>query len=434
MTGFIPLPPAVETALGLLSDHGHSGYCVGGCVRDALLGRIPADWDLASSADPEALANIFASYRRIEVGAKHGTITVIFSGQPLEITSYRTEGAYRDHRRPDRVSFTGDIFSDLRRRDFTVNAMAYHPNVGVLDPLGGKEDLKGQRLRCVGDPFRRFTEDPLRILRCVRFSGQLNFEIEKKTKEAAGILRGQLAYLSRERTQGELSKLLLSPYAAKSLSENTDILLQILPKEILSESCRTDRIGSIPDFRPLDTLPEKLPLRLAFLFCVLQDAKCLRSAFAQRPTQIQCLEKALQHLRYPKETIRSATALLSYCQSPLPFDAFFIKSLMGSHGASFFGDLLSLLSATLQTLPETEGRQKQQALSQASRMAQEFSDRDACLRLKQLAVKGSDLIRSGFPPGKQIGEILRDLLDQVLKDRLPNEVSALLHYAKKTYG
>ena len=231
------LPPYIQTALQILKEHGAQGYAVGGCVRDALLGLTPHDYDLAVNVPPAVTEACFIGYKVIETGLKHGTVTVVLEGHNVEITSFRTEGAYTDGRRPDSVYFTADPAEDLSRRDFTVNAMAYAPETGLIDLFGGQEDLKNKVLRCVGAPEQRFNEDALRILRALRFAAALGFAIEEQTAAAVHAYAENLTHVSAERIFAELKKLLQGVCAEPILKEYRDVLrvcvpaLRALPEE-----------------------------------------------------------------------------------------------------------------------------------------------------------------------------------------------------------
>ena len=236
------LPPYVQKALEILQNHGAMGCAVGGCVRDALLGLTPNDYDIAVNVPPAETIRCFEGYKVIETGVKHGTVTVVIDGQNLEITSFRTDGDYKDLRRPETVAFTADVAQDLSRRDFTVNAMAYSPEEGLIDLFGGQEDLKNKVLRCVGDPVRRFNEDALRILRALRFAAVLGFAIEEQTAAAVHAYAENLTHVSAERIFAELKKLLQGVYAEPILKEYRDVLrvcvpaLRALPEEAYSDA------------------------------------------------------------------------------------------------------------------------------------------------------------------------------------------------------
>ena len=245
----IDIPAATARAIGILEQHGYAAYLVGGCVRDACRGAQPYDWDIATSALPAEILKVFADFRTIPTGLRHGTVTVRMDGEPLEITTFRSDGVYTDHRRPDGVTFVDDLQADLVRRDFTVNAMAYNPRVGLVDLFGGCDDLEKGILRAVGDPDRRFDEDALRILRALRFAARFGFAIEARTGAAMRRKAHLLACVSRERVFEELKKLLMGAYAGKVLLDYADIV-QASTAVIISMMCGHIR-------------PTPLPLRLS---------------------------------------------------------------------------------------------------------------------------------------------------------------------------
>ena len=225
-----PIPREVLLALKQLNAAGYEAFCVGGCVRDTLLGRSPTDWDVTTDARPEQIKTCFAEYRLLETGIEFGTVTVLVEKMPLEVTTYRADGAYLDHRHPKEVSFSSQLEDDLARRDFTVNAMAYHPEQGLVDVFGGGDDLRAEILRCVGDPKRRFEEDALRILRCLRFASELGFSIEEETAAVLREKRESLSSISRERVQSCLLRLLCGTHAEQVLRAYPEVLLPLLPQ------------------------------------------------------------------------------------------------------------------------------------------------------------------------------------------------------------
>ena len=243
------LPESAAYVLEKLENAGFEAYVVGGCVRDALLGLEPKDYDVCTNALPEQTETAFAGERVIETGLIHGTVTVLIGGEPFEVTTYRVDGDYADHRHPDGVQFVRDLESDLQRRDFTVNAMAYSPRRGLRDPFGGQEDLKRRCIRCVGEAEKRFEEDALRILRALRFAAVYGFEIEKRTADAARARKDELQYVARERVTAELGKLLCGQAAEEIAFAFSDVLCAAM--------------NVLPDAQGLNRVPPELPLRLA---------------------------------------------------------------------------------------------------------------------------------------------------------------------------
>lgn len=285
------VPDYVQKILGKLEAAGHEAWCVGGCVRDSLLGRTPADWDVCTSALPEETKAALGEMPTAEIGAGYGTVTALAGEGPVEITTFRKEGAYSDHRRPDRVAFSKNLEDDLLRRDFTINAMACHPRRGLRDPLRGQEDLHRKCLRCVGDPLRRFDEDALRILRCLRFAAVLGFQVEESTESALYRLADLLKTVSAERVLGEMDKLLAGAYAEEILKRYADVLGRLFPERICAD------VASVP--------PEP-------------DAR-----WAALLKNVPASEEVLARLRFPKR--RQKTVLAHLAGDPLTLSQLQIK-------------------------------------------------------------------------------------------------------------
>ncbi len=375
------LPEGALCIMERLEAAGFEAYAVGGCVRDALLGLTPQDYDLCTSATPEEMLNVFAGSRVLKTGLAHGTVTVFAQGATYEVTTYRVDGAYADHRRPDRVTFVRDIVEDLARRDFTVNAMAYHPRSGLVDPFGGQEDLAKGRIRCVGDPHTRFSEDALRILRALRFSAVYDFVLEEDTALAAHDLRATLERVAKERVTAEWCKLVCGRAAERILGQFADLLGQIMPGV------------SSPD--GLDATPPSLPLRLAHL--------------ARRVDPM----RALSCLRLDKDTRRAALELAEASALPQPQNAVQVRRLMRVMGKERVDQLYCLKG-----WPQEE-------LDGVLR-------RGDCVCVRQLAVDGHDLMAAGVPAGSAVGAALERLLDKVVEGELPNERQALLRGLKES--
>lgn len=380
----ILLPGYVQELLHRLQVANHEAYIVGGCVRDSLLGRTPHDWDMTTSALPEQIKSALSGVRILDTGIQHGTVTALTDQGEVEITTYRVDGTYSDGRRPDSVSFTRSLREDLARRDFTINALAYAPNVGVVDLFGGREDLQAGQIRCVGQPEQRFGEDALRIIRGLRFAATLGFSIEEKTAAAIRSLAPTLQRIAVERLQAELSRLLCA---------HPDPLFAAYP-EVFQQLFRQPM-----QFLPVEGVAARLHLRLARLLAPL----CAEDADA-----------ALEYLRYDNATRRAVRRLLAYQKTPLPPERPALRRLRGALGSELAGDLL-LLRQDL-----GEDMQLQQALLQKI-----LADGDCCT-IGELAVNGEDLLAAGIPAGKQLGNTLQWLLEQVITDALPNQRSCLL--------
>ncbi len=388
----IQLPKAVEEIIARLNEHGYEASAVGGCVRDSLLGRQPEDWDITTSARPEQVKEIF--YRTIDTGIAHGTVTVMIHKVGYEVTTYRIDGEYEDGRHPKEVQFTSNLIEDLKRRDFTINAMAYSSRDGIVDAFGGIDDLKNGLIRCVGNPIDRFTEDALRILRAVRFSAQLGFEIEKETYQAISAIAPNLEHVSKERILAELGKLLLSGHPDRiRLVYETGMAPFIAPE--FAQVARP-----LPAMDP--GLLAKRHLRWA--------------AFLQNETEERA-GRILKQLKSDNDTISRVKTLLRFVKTPLTPQKPVLRKVMSQMTPELFDDLLLLLQAD----PKGE----------ICRLTEEIRRDGDCLYLKQLAVSGSDLMAAGIEPGKKVGETLKSLLELVLEHPELNQKEQLIMLALK---
>ena len=384
------VPAAPMRILQLLNDAGYEAYLVGGCVRDAVRGATPHDYDITTNALPEEMLSVFSGLRTIETGLRHGTLTVLLDGEPFEVTTYRVDGTYEDHRRPESVTFTNSVLEDLRRRDFTVNAMAYHPKTGLCDPFGGVSDLTDGIIRAVGIPSDRFAEDALRILRALRFSARFGFQIEEETIRAARALKGTLTFIAAERVREELAGILLAPYADRILLEYADILATVIP----------EGSTAIP-LAGLD--PNDLPLRLAAY---------LHTAGSQ------AARAALWRLRNDRATCRAVEDVLMLREEGLPRGDVGILHALRKYGREGVARAIALASA--------EGKDVSETKAQLDALLRE----GACYMISMLAVDGKDLAAIGIPCGREMGATLERLLEAVIRKECPNEREALLAYAK----
>ncbi len=378
------LPENILTALDILSSGGFEGYAVGGCVRDAMMGIMPHDYDLTTSASPEDMLRLFADYRIIETGLKHGTVTVVINDENIEITTFRVDGEYLDNRHPETVKFTSSLEEDLSRRDFTVNAMAYNPKIGLVDLFGGMRDLESGVIRCVGEPDLRFNEDGLRILRALRFSSQLGFEIEKDTAESIRKNKGLLKNMSRERIFSELTKLLCGKTPELAVTAFCEVFAEF-----------TECTG---DFSSLSSgRADKFLRYAAFYKASLNPAANLKA------------------LRADNETIRVVTSLVKRYKEDYG-DVLSVKYLLRDEGVDFANLLCEFL--------KSQGRDSDFFKNTISQV------KDSCFSLGQLNLKGSDLMAIGMPGGKNIGIVLESALDAVISGAVPNEKDKLLTFAK----
>ena len=392
----IQLPYEVEWVIGKIRDAGYEAFAVGGCVRDTLLGRTPEDWDVTTSARPEAVKAIFE--RTVDTGLQHGTVTVLKNRKGYEVTTYRIDGEYHDGRHPDSVEFTPNLLEDLKRRDFTINAMAYSHETGIVDEFGGMEDLKAGIVRCVGRPEDRFTEDALRLLRALRFSAQLGFEIEESTYAAIKTIAPNLAKVSKERVQAELTKLLLSAHPERILLlKETGLSAQIVPG--------FDAVFAPALFSKLSQLPAEKSLRWAgFLLC--QSTKQA--------------ETVLKGLKMDNETIGNVSRMIEGAKETLPLEKPAVRRAMSRYTPYQLEGALKLKE--LMGSPDAE---------EIRRLREEIIRDGDCVSLKELAVKGRDLLEAGVERGPMVGEILNHLFDLVLLYPEKNDRELLLKEVRR---
>ena len=398
----IEIPKQVEWILEELRQHGYEAFAVGGCVRDTLLFREPGDWDITTSARPEQVKAVFG--RTIDTGLKHGTVTVLRDHVGYEITTYRIDGEYEDGRHPREVAFTTELREDLRRRDFTINAMAYSHETGIVDEFGGMEDLKRGIVRCVGDAGERFTEDALRILRAIRFSAQLDFTVEEKTFSALHEIAPNLANVSKERIQVELTKTLLSGHPERIL-----MVEQTGMSPYISEHFPEAFSG---------TEEEERRLRLA---AGLREDRALRWAAFLAGVSGQTAFWILKELKMDNDTINRGRTLTEWFRIELPEDPAGLRRAMSSMEDGLF-DLLLEMKETL--LPE-----RSEEIRAIRETAGAIRSRGDCIRLKDLAVTGNDLIRAGIRPGPRLGRLLGTLFSHILEYPEENRKERLLEMA-----
>ena len=393
-----PLDPGAAALLTRLHAAGHAAYAVGGCVRDSLLGQTPHDWDLCTSATPEQVLELFGEAHCIPTGLQHGTVTVKHGGELYEITTFRTEGAYSDGRHPDHVAFVPDVKEDLARRDFTINAMAYNAEEGLIDPFGGQNDLAAGIVRAVGEPQRRFEEDALRILRLYRFAARFGFAIDPATGQAARALCRHLDCVSEERIAEELSRLLAAPAPGAYLE--AEVLAVIFPELDAAELPESRRI--------LDALEpgmEHVPVRLAALLCPLGEAGA---------------RAALKRLKCSNALTGTVATLVREAAAGMPGAALTLtaRRFLSRYDLATITDLTALCSARHPEQAEAFAALRQEAAR--------LVETNACCRINQLAVNGRDLMDAGIRPGPGLRRVLDALLEQVLTGQLPNEKAALL--------
>lgn len=435
------LPQPVAFCLYQLHSHGYKAYVVGGCVRDSLLKKQPQDYDICTSATPEQIAEVFADCQLILSGEKHGTVGVILEDQVFEITTFRTEGTYSDCRHPDKVEWCADIRQDLARRDFTVNAMAYSPKKGLIDPWNGRLDLEDRILRAVGDPEIRFREDALRILRGVRFAARFNLSVEKKTKAAMLSQASLLDSIAAERIFDELSKTL--PLAtAELLLDFAPVFTQVIPE--LAEAVGFDqqtRHHAYDVYKHTALVVEATPNDPALRWAALLHDVGKPAAFApdengqghfpgHAEKSAAAAGKILRRLKAPTALREEVVFLIENHMLPLPADRKILRRRIGKYGVDPVLSLLALQMADFAGKGVADPARAEE-LAKAQTLLTQIIEEADCLALKDLTVNGDDLIALGFEPGKALGACLQQLFDAIMEERLPNNREFLLEEARK---
>ena len=432
------IPPEAARVLAALETGGHEAWLVGGCVRDLIRGAEPHDLDICTSARPEQTRACFPGNRVIETGIRHGTVTVMENGTPIEVTTYRTEGTYTDGRHPDKVEFVSDLTEDLRRRDFTINAIAMDRRGTIRDPFGGRRDIREKRVRCVGDPDSRLQEDGLRVMRGLRFAAALSCTVETETAAALHRNRGMLRRVAAERVRAELCKLLTSAGAAETMREYPDILLEFWPE--LGPLMNLEQHnpwhcwnGWEHTLHALAASPPDLIVRLTMLLhdigkpsCRQTDEKGIDHFRGHQTAGAELADRMLRALRFDNRTRIEVTSLIALHDNKLSLEESAIRKQLHNMGPDRFFRLLEVKRADkLGQNPEKTGpvlaelpllRTKAEAILAAGQ----------CLTLRDLAVNGRDVLAAGMEPGRAVGEILDGLLERVLSGEVPNERAALL--------
>lgn len=433
----ITLPEKVNQIIHTLQEHGYEAYAVGGCVRDSILGRVPDDWDITTSATPLETKALFQ--RTFDTGIEHGTITILIDKEAFEVTTYRVDGKYEDSRHPLEVTFTRCLQEDLLRRDFTINAMAYNDKEGLVDIFGGMEDLKNQTIRCVGNAKERFGEDALRILRAVRFAAQLGFRIEEETKKGIVELAPTLKNISAERIQVELIKMLTS--------KNPDLLREayelgitrvILPE--FDEMMKTEQetphhkysVGE-HTLKALQFVPADKVLRLTMLFhdvgkpfVKTMDEKGRAHFKTHELKSADMAKQILRRLKFDNDTTNTVVKLVQYHDYRMPAEPKNVRRAMNKIGVELFPYYLEVRKADTLAQSEYKQEEKLQNISEIGDCYQEILKRGECVSLKTLAITGNDLIAEGMQSGKEIGEVLKRLLEMVIEHPEYNTKEKLL--------
>lgn len=438
----IEMPHEVGEIINTLEDAGFEAFAVGGCVRDAILGRIPADWDITTSAMPGEVKSLF--HRTVDTGIQHGTVTVMKDHVGYEVTTYRIDGEYEDARHPKEVSFTSNLVEDLKRRDFTINAMAYNDRVGLVDEFDGVGDLKNKVIRCVGEPKDRFGEDALRMLRAVRFSAQLGFAIDEKTRDAIGGLAENLRKISAERIQAELVKLLLSehPDYLKAAYE-TGITAVILPEFDACMSCGPDdcfdNVGEHTLQSLLHVEKDKV-LRLTMLFHDFgkplsppRDEEGIARFYGYPAVSAKLAKDIMRRLKFDNDTTDKVKKLVAEHDRFIKNEPKCVRRAVSKIGKDLFPYYLKVRRADILAQNPELQKKRLEELDKLQRIYEEILAKEQAVSVKELAIDGRDLLSLGVKQGKQIGELLNSLLDIVLEEPEKNTKEILLAFVKETY-
>ncbi len=440
------MPKNVDTAINLLQSAGFEAYAVGGCVRDSLLGKTPNDWDITTSAKPEDMKSVFADFHCIDTGIKHGTVTVVIDGEPLEITTFRLDGEYEDNRHPKSVTFTSNLGADLGRRDFTVNAMAYSKMTGTVDLFGGQNDLKNKIIRCVGDPDRRFNEDALRILRALRFASALDFEIEEKTAQSLLKNCALLGNISEERISKELLKLVCGKGAKRILTDFAPVLFEILPELQPMYKNSHDNPHHCYDIYEhtliaVESIDPEPTLRFAMLLhdcgkpAVKKfDENGVAHFYGHQRISAEISAQILARLKVSNKFRDEILFLVSnHDRWELYENTEKMPRYLSKFGLDGVLKLLKVMRAdVLAQSPEYRYRLDQ--IADAEETAKNLAAQKPCLSLSELQINGRTLMDIGIPQGRKLGAVLAQLLDEVIDGVTKNTQEALTTRAREIYS
>lgn len=434
------IPKCAKTVADELNKNGYEAYFVGGCVRDDIMGNKPHDFDITTNASPDETKKVFSDYKTILTGEKHGTVTVVSEGENIEVTTYRIDGKYSDSRHPESVVFTPNVTEDLARRDFTMNAICY--NGEYVDPFGGIEDIKNKIIRTVGEADKRFEEDALRIMRALRFSSVLGFEIEEGTKNSIHKNAGLLENISAERLYSEFTKLLMGENAERVLLEYSDVIGVFIPEILPTVGFDQKNRYHIYDVythivKSVVSAPYNLKIRLAMFFhdigkpdCFTLDEKGGHFTFhAERSRNIA--RDVLGRLKTDNDTRGTVAELVGEHQREIVPQKKYVKRFLGKFSYDFF-DLLMEVKIADTLAHSSMAMGNLEIIDELKKIRREIEKDGECVSIKSLAVSGKDIINEGVSPGKQVGDILNMLLDKVVDGEIINEKEELLKLVKLT--
>ena len=440
----IELPEKVKTVIGELKAHGYDAYAVGGCIRDSILGRTPGDWDITTSAKPQQVKAIFP--RTVDTGIQHGTVTVLMDKEGFEVTTYRIDGEYEDARHPKDVIFTSNLLEDLKRRDFTINAMAYNDEVGLVDPFNGMEDIKYHKIRCVGRAEDRFSEDALRILRAIRFASQLGFVLEPDTDWNISKMYKNLENISIERINSEFCKIAASSDFCVQMVLYHEVFSLFIPeiKDMFGfqqnnpyhiydvwnhtvHAVQAYECDCEPDLNPRDLITS-----LAVFFHDIGKPHCyqdgedgIRHFKGHGRVSADMTNEIMKRLRFANDTREKVVELVYYHDATFEVGKKYIKRWLNKIGEEQFRRLLNVRRADIKAQADMNQETRLQKIDNIEYILEEVLQDDECFSLKDLAVNGKDLITIGYKPGKEIGEVLNNLLDSVISGEYINEKEKL---------
>lgn len=427
-------------AIEMLNNAGYEAYAVGGCVRDAIMGIEINDFDITTSATPEEMQQVFKNERTYETGIKHGTITFVYENENVEITTYRLDGEYEDNRRPKSVEFTKSLENDLKRRDFTMNAIVYNNNEGYIDMFGGIEDIKNKTIRAIGNPKDRFNEDALRILRAIRFASKLGFEIEENAKKAMLECKHLLHNISGERIAAEINKFVLGSNVKKAILDHYDILSEIIPEFEAMHNFDQKNDWHVYDVLThtavvVENTPQIAHLRLTALLhdtgkvhTFTVDENGIGHFYGHNDKSAEIAENYLTKYKYDNFTKERVYKLVKVHDTPIEPDRILIKKRINRMGKDCFFDLIKIKRAD--NLGQNLNKVRLDIIDEIEKIATDIVNED-CFTLGSLKINGGDLIKNGFKPGKQLGNILNTLLEEVMEEKIPNEKEALLKRAEE---
>ena len=434
----IILPEKVKYIIDRLEESGHEAFIVGGCVRDSMLGKTPFDWDICTDALPDRIIEIFKDRRVIETGLKHGTVTVLSDGDSYEVTTYRSDGVYSDNRRPDAVEFINDLKGDLIRRDFTINAMAYNPAIGLIDHFGGRNDLKNGIIKCVGNANERVREDALRIMRALRFASQLGFQIEKDTAAAMHENKRLLNNISSERIAAELNKFLIGDNVRELIGSHISIITELIPETIPMIGFEQNNPYHCYDvfehsLYSIEQAPKDSIIRLTMFFhdiakpaCYTQDGNGIGHFHGHPQMSSDMARTILKRLKYDNDTIETITQLIIYHDTELQSDTKQVKRFLNRLGEERFRQLLVVKKADTMAHAAKRREHNLATIEKTGFILDEIIEQDQCFSIKNLSINGNDLVAAGITEGVMIGRILHILVDMVIDEKIKNEKAALL--------